>query len=151
MRAGNPKKYEGLEMSDYTKWLLDNEPKLFKQYCNGVGSKSNWFNTFLWHLTPNTIWFLNITPASDLHDVGWSFPSIFNTKEDALKYKSVEDMRFLVNVIKLIERKYNKDNVFSICLRTMRQRRAILYAEALARWGEKAFLEGKIILDKLEN
>lgn len=150
MKAGNPKKYEGLEISAYTKWLLDNEPKLFKKYCNGVGSKTNWFNTLLWHLTPNTIWFMGITPASDLHDVGYSFPCIFKTEEEALEYKTFIDREFLINLYILINRKKHT-NKLSRILKYCRARRADLYYLMVGRFGRNSFLKGKIIYNKLED
>ena len=143
MKAGNPKKYVGLEMADSTKWLLENHKNEFKSYCNGVGSTSTWFDRLLWHITPNTIYGMNITPASDIHDSEYSYPTVFRTKGEALRFKFETDLRFYHNMILLIARKYKWYNKF---FAIPRLNRAKLYYEAVSHFGMDAFIKDKKIL-----
>lgn len=144
--AGNPKKYIGLEINSNSKLLLDSYPKGFRKFCNGVGSKATYINRILWHLIPNTIWGMDITPASDLHDVGYSFPYIFLSKEQALEYKALIDAEFLTNMLILINKKEKKGNLVSEILAQARRNRAQLYYIAVANVGKDSFLKGKIFV-----
>jgi hypothetical protein len=144
MKAGNPKKYEGLEINKNSADLLRCYPKGFRKFCNGVGSKSTYINRLIWHFIPNTIWGLDITPASDLHDVGYSFPYIFNSRQEALEYKAEIDSEFLNNMMILINRKEKKGNFASEILAQARRNRAQLYYIAVSKLGKDSFLKNKI-------
>lgn len=102
--AGDPKKYEGLEMSIATRQLLENDPKAFAAACNGVGSRIGFWNKLAYHFIPNFIGLINITPASDLHDVEFTVPITFATMSDAVQAWEDANMRFLSNCRRLIER-----------------------------------------------
>jgi len=139
------KKYEDLEISPATLDLLLYDTKTFKSFCNGVGSKVGFWSTIAWHLLPNTIWFLGITGASDLHDVDYSVPMIFKTESEAFEYKEKADIRFNNNVNILI----SKDTSWlGKKLINQRIERAELYYWALKNAGTDSFIEGKIISEE---
>lgn len=141
MKAGNPEKYKGLEMSDAARKLLESDPKTFASYCNGVGSRVGWFGKLTYHLIPNTIWFLNITAASDPHDVEFTIPRIFESMAMARKAFDEANDRLYGNICILIDRK-GRDGV----LYHMRMHRAGLYYDAVSsEAGWTSFISGKII------
>ena len=82
---------------------LRNENKKFVSFCNGVGSKIGFWNKIFYHIIPDSIWFLNITGASDLHDVGYSVPKTFKSYKDAFNYWNEVNEQFRDNLIMLIE------------------------------------------------
>ncbi|QSH40793.1 hypothetical protein P0136_11415 [Lentisphaerota bacterium ZTH] len=135
------RKYDGLIISAATQDLLDNDPLRFKSLCNGVGSKvGSWFDRLLYHLTPNTIWFMDITDGADLHDVDYSVPTLFHSIEAALQYRLDADQRFLNNLeIRITER--------GGLLKGLRLRRAKKYYYLLRGFGEESFMAGKRILE----
>lgn len=132
--------YEGLLMCAETKYLLLFKPHDFAACCNGVGSQvGGFFRRMLYRITPNTIWLLNITLASNIHDVEYTYPDTFSTKEEALKHKEKSDDRFYWNLLELIHR---KGGIF----KKLRERRAFAYYKLLLIAGEFSFLEGKTII-----
>lgn len=141
---GDPKKYEGLKISKQCQILLSNDSEKFISFCNGVGSTIGFWSTLLWHLTPNTIWGLNITPASDLHDVGYNWPMVFNNKEEALMYKIEIDNNFYDNMMTLIQ---NDDSWWGVLSKQWRIIRATSYYETVKNFGEESFLDGKILIN----
>jgi hypothetical protein len=110
-----------------------------------VGSKSTYINRLIWHFIPNTIWGLDITPASDLHDVGYSYPYIFSSLQAALEYKAGIDSEFLNNMMILINRKEKKGNLASEILAQARRNRAQLYYIAVSKFGKDSYLKGKTL------
>lgn len=105
MKAGNPEKYKGLIISKEAQALLDNDPKKFASYCNGVGSRVGFWNKLLWHFIPNTILFMNVTDCSDLHDVEYSVPDVFESIAAARSHFMAANQRFLINLeIRIKER-----------------------------------------------
>lgn len=134
------RKYLGLAMSDEARKLLGTDPKRWKSYCNGVGSNVGWLGKLTYHLIPNTIWFMDITPASDIHDVEYYVPDTFATRAGAIEWKVQADQRFLDNMLALIRAKSG-----TAFMRILRTRRAIAYYNAVAEIGEDSFLEGKKI------
>lgn len=137
--AGKAKKYSNMDMSKEARWLLEEHPKEFKRYCNGMGSRNTLWDRIVWHLLPNTIWGLNVTPASDIHDVEYSYPTIFRNTEEAAEFKRLADLRFYANMISLI---WSGPKF----LRDSRLRRAKIYYEAVMHFGNDAFNKGKKIL-----
>lgn len=141
MKAGKIEKYKGLEMSEEAANLLYSDPKKFASYCNGVGSRVGWVGRLTYHLIPNTIWFMDITPASDIHDVEYSVPSEFQHLGLAAKAFDDANLRIYKNIQTLIKRKATSGILFR-----MRMRRAKLYYYALgsdAAWN--SFVSGKTI------
>lgn len=141
MKAGNPEKYKGLEMSDAARKLLESDPKTFASYCNGVGSRVGFWNKLAYHFIPNTIWFMDITPASDIHDVEYTVPAEFAFLELAAQAFEAANLRIYKNIQALIKRKSNGGILYR-----MRMRRAELYYYALcsdAAWN--SFVSGKTI------
>jgi hypothetical protein len=134
----NPHKYDGLEISPAARELMESDPERFKRCCNGVGSKVGFLAKLVYHIIPNTIWFMSIKEAADLHDVDYSVPQTFKTKAEALEYKRQADFRFYMNVVILIKR---RGGYFE----RWRRRRAFVYYETLRLAGEASFLAGKII------
>ena len=137
--AGKVKKYVGLQMSKEARWLLEEHPKEFKRNCNGMGSRNSVWDRIVWHLLPNTIWGVNVTPASDIHDVEYSYPTIFRNEKEAAEFKRETDNRFYSNMLTLIWRgpKF---------LRNWRIHRVKLYYESVEHFGNDAFNKGKKIL-----
>ena len=133
-------KYDGLEMSDEFKYLASSVEgqQMIIQCCNGVGSDVGWFGELTYHLIPNTIWFLDVTACSDIHDTDYTYPQHFMDKESALIYKAQADLRLYNNLCT-----YIKINTASSFLLAMRLRRAKLYYDAVSNCGEDSFLEGK--------
>jgi len=141
MKAGNPEKYEGLEISDAAKRLLKSDPEKFASYCNGVGSRIGFWNNLAYHFIPNTIWFMDITPASDIHDVEYTVPDSFPFLGLAAQAFEAANLRIYKNIQTLIKRKSNGGILYR-----MRMRRAELYYYALcsdAAWN--SFISGKTI------
>ena len=129
-------------MSEHSRQLLMDNPKKFASFCNGVGSQKGFWNSIFYHFIPDTIWGLDITPSSDIHDVEYEFPVAFETVESALEYKDDADKRFRRNLFKLI----NMNTYFS-WLKRLRKCRANSYKWLLSRCGWKAFMKDKIILN----
>ena len=141
MKAGNPEKYRGLEMSEAAASLLKSDPKTFASYCNGVGSRIGFWNNLAYHFIPNTIWFMDITPASDIHDVEYSVPDSFSFLGLARQAFDAANLRIYRNIQTLIKRKSTSGILYRL-----RMNRAELYYYALssdAAWN--AFISGKII------
>lgn len=104
MKAGNPEKYKGLEMSDAARKLLESDPKTFASYCNGVGSRVGFLNKLAYHFIPNTIGLVNVTPASDVHDVEFTIPKVFGSLALAKKAFDEANLRLYRNLVIIIER-----------------------------------------------
>lgn len=119
-------------------WSMPNHEH--KTVCNGVGSKIDWWNTLLWHLTPNTCWFLSIEQSADIHDYDYTFPQYFRTMEEAIKYKIMVDNRFRENCFRQIEM-----GTKSEYLKYLRRSRVEKYHLILIEIGNKSFLKGKTI------
>ena len=135
----NPKKYEGLEMSPQARAMLDDRPATFASLCNGVGSEvGTWWQRWLYRVTPNTIWGMDITPASDIHDVEYTVPDHFNSKFNAENYRHESDMRFRRNIDVLADRGW-------WVLRAKRKARARAYYYVLRQFGAESFYAGKTI------
>lgn len=147
MKAGDPKKYDGLQMSEIAYNLLTKYNKQFTALCNGVGSTSGTLNKAFYYIVPswirNRIYGLNITPASDIHDVEYSFPRKFYSEEHARHWKEVADMQFRDNLHTLI---YNQKSWS--WLTRLRISRADKYYRILRIAGDKAYLNNKIILTR---
>jgi len=140
-RAGDPLKYRGLDMSPAARDLLNSDPRRFASYCNGVGSKVGFWNKILYHLIPNCIGLINITPASDIHDVEYTVPTVFATMGEARKAWKDANLRFLSNCRRLIERGTSRR-----WLRALRYKIATEYYRLLgseSAWG--SFLAGRTI------
>ena len=131
-------KYEGLQLSAEFARLATEDPQKILDCCNGVGSKIGFWNKLIWHIIPNTIYFLNITPVSDIHDVDCTYPSHFKNKDLALKHLWDSNMRFRENLETFID--IHTQNKFMLYLRL---KRAIGYYVALVKGCETSFMEGK--------
>jgi hypothetical protein len=142
-KAGDPRKYKGLDMSEECRTLLIRNPGKFASYCNGVGSKvGGWFRRLIYRITPNTIWGLNITPCSDIHDVDYSIKRRFKTKKQALNAKFEIDTRFVVNL-----QVYINENTSWEWLKELRLRRVWKYELLLRECGEDSFMEAVTITE----
>lgn len=146
---GSPKwkkyreRFNGLKMSSAARELLFYDPKRFKSYCNGVGSKVGFWGRLTYHLIPNWIWFMSILPQADLHDVDYTIPSEFPTIEAAIKHKQESDSRFFENICIEATRRGG-------ILEDARKRGAWVEYEALKLCGNDSFLAEKTILDNLK-
>ena len=135
-------KYDGLDMCEESRTLLMEDLEQFASHCNGVGSRVGWFGKLTYHFIPNTIWGLNITPASDIHDVEYSYPKIFVDRECATIFKVETDIRFMDNLKTLINRETEWGWV-----RRLRLSRAKKYYRAVKNIGKDSFFDGKMILN----
>lgn len=135
--------YEGLLITKEVREFMINFPSKFIAICNGVGSEIGFWGKLTYRLIPNTIWFLNITKASNLHDVGYTVPSVFITTTEALVYKDLVDAQFYSNLIILIERAGG-------WLENRRKKRAYAYYLTLKNCGKESFLAGKTILSEVK-
>jgi hypothetical protein len=82
-------------------WYIDAlnaKPELIDSVENGVGSETSW----TYHLTPNTIWMLNITPCSSIHGLCYTYPLNFSSVAEGLAWKRKADFQFYLNVKKQI-------------------------------------------------
>ena len=141
MKAGNRLKYNGLQISYVALKLLESDPKKFANYCNGVGSQVGWLGRLIYHIIPNTIWFLDITPASDIHDVEYSIPDEFESISAAEKVFDETNLRLYNNIVTLIDRKGRGGLIYQ-----MRMHRAGLYYDAVSgSSGWNSFISGKTI------
>jgi len=111
-----------------------------KRICNGVGSRVGWWRRFLWHLTPNTVWFLSIEQSADVHDYDYSFPQHFRSMSEACIFKSVADNRFRENCFRQIE--LGTKNEY---LKYLRRIRIEKYHLVLTEAGMDSFLAGKTV------
>lgn len=119
-------------------WRLTN--RQHKMICNGVGSRVGFWSRLLYHIIPNTIFFLDITPASDIHDYDYCYPFHFDSLKSALLFKHAADCRFRENCFKIIDHETRWE-----WLKTMRRIRVEKYYFALSAYGLTAFLAGKSI------
>lgn len=139
----NIKKGERYHLLDapYEFWIdLVNNPQKIKDCCNGVGSEVGWFGKLTYHFIPNTIWGLDVTEFSDIHDYMYTYPEEFDTEEDALRYKDMADRTGRHNLQVIISR-----NSKLRWLKLLRIRRARQYYFLLKIAGKDSFLEGKKI------
>lgn len=133
-------KYDGLEMSEGFKELASTPEGIQKiiGWCNGVGSEVGFWANLMYHIVPNTIWFLDVTAVSDIHDVDYWYPTHFKSKALALKFKSEADLRLKNNFDT-----YIKMHTTNKILLRMRLNRSEVYYKAVSMGGELSFLEGK--------
>jgi len=132
-------KYIGLECTvPFRQFVRNAGDKRIAELFNGVGSQVGFIGKATYHLIPNTIWGLNITPASDIHDFDYTEPREFDSKEDALRHKAEADKAFYRNVRKLIDRKGG-------WCKYGRRVRAWTYYRVLRACGKESFLAGKDI------
>lgn len=92
--------------------------------CNGCGT-AGWKGD----LVPDSIWGLNITAACNAHDWDYEYGKTATDKE-------IADMRFLRNMIRLINKKGG-------VLAPIRRYRAMTYYNAVAEVGDDAFWKDK--------
>lgn len=138
-QAGDLRKYRGLEMSEPARELLISSPRAFASLCNGVGSKVGFFKRLLWFFTPDTIWGLDITDCSDIHDVGYTVPAWYPSLSAARSAWIAENDRFLRNLRKRIAEAGG-------WLEGWRLNRSKLYHKAVSKEAAFAsFLDGKTI------
>lgn len=97
-----------------------------KRVCNGCGSSKAKFD-----FIPDTVWFLAIRRACDIHDWMYHYGKTLEDKEEA-------DRVFLNNMLRLIEAQSNR------LMKPLRRRRALKYYEAVTAFGGPCFWDGKI-------
>ena len=123
----------GLRAPAIYNWMLENRPDLVERTTNGVGSETSW----TYHLTPDTVWLLNINPSSHIHDDMYTFPLFFASVADGLAWKRLADHWFDLNVREQIK---DCGGIFEP-LRLSRLEN--LYEPALGAAGSKAFWANK--------
>ncbi|MCX6986524.1 MAG: hypothetical protein NT118_17525 [Lentisphaerae bacterium] len=131
-------KYKGLQLSPEFQRLASQDPQKIVDCCNGVGSEVGFWGRLTYHFIPNTIWFLDITPCSDIHDVDYYYPSHFKDKAAAFRHKEESDRRLLDNLNAYIIIHSRKQ-----WLAALRMRRAPFYWGVLCEVAVDSYLEGK--------
>lgn len=114
-------------------WALNKRPDLVEQVVNGVGSETHWS----YHLTPDTIWGLNINPVSHGHDWMYIFPMRFACVADGLAWKRLADHWFDLNVRRMIE---DHGGIFEPFRESRLEN---IYSPALGAAGSEAFWANK--------
>lgn len=111
---------------------LSQRPDIVNAVANGVGSETSW----TYHITPDTVWGLNINPTSHIHDWMYTFPLYFPSVAAGLTWKLHADHWFDINGhIQVAD---------GICLlRPFRRRRINTYTIILSAGGTEAFWEHK--------
>lgn len=112
--------------------MLQYCPDMVDEIANGVGSETSW----TYHLTPDTIYGLNINPTSHPHDWMYTFPLVFASVAEGLAWKRKADFWFACNLATQI-------NDGSRILRPLRNARRDTYIEALKIGGDAAFWADK--------
>lgn len=148
-------RYDGLEMSKEAKELLHTAPWQFKKCTNGVGSNVGIFNKLVMRLWlpifRNCLLFLNITPASDVHDVEYSLKLMFKTLIEGTLFKRQTDLRFYHNMLIIIRRQLKPNwidflpygNKLWRAIEIYRKKKAWIYYEAVKDLGNTSFWDGK--------
>lgn len=78
--------------------LMIYHPALYNEICNGVGSETHW----TYHLIPDTIWGLDISPSAGIHDFDWTYPMEFDSYADGEECRLRQNDVFAANVEKQI-------------------------------------------------
>lgn len=94
--------------------------------CNGMGAKDSRLSRFI----PNSMLFLDVKEAADIHDYMYHVGTTIEDKKDADRY-------FLINLLKII-------NDAGGLLAFPRRCIALKYYEAVHYGGEAAFYKGKL-------
>ena len=138
----------GLCASSEFWFLKKNKPEVLAPICNGVGSRLSW----TYHFIPDTIWGVDITPASDIHDFDYTWPKLFPAELDGLTYSTGNAYKnhayrtFLNNMVRIFEWHENLPGLKGWIHRRLagvRRRRAQTYFEILQKWGGPSFWDGK--------
>jgi len=108
--------------------VLDRRPDVVDHVANGVGSETSW----TYHITPDTVWGLNINPTSHCHDWMYTFPLYFPSVALGLAWKHLADRYFGLN-----GHIQAKDGTW--LLQGPRTRRINAYAAILSAGGSEAF------------
>lgn len=116
---------------DYLAMLVE-APEIVDEVTNGVGSETHW----TYHITPDTVWGLNINPTSHAHDWMYTFPLVFPTVAAGLAWKLLADRYFKLNGQLQI------DDGFCL-LRKPRRARINTYSTLLNASGTEAFWANK--------
>lgn len=108
--------------------VLTRRPDIIDMVANGVGSETSW----TYHITPDTVWGLNINPTSHPHDWMYTFPMYFPSVALGLAWKHLADRYFDLNGhIQVAD---------GLCLlRPMRRARINNYTIILSAGGSEAF------------
>lgn len=135
-------KYVGLWLPDDMLKALAENPQAIVDNCDGVGSHNSWTYEFV----PNTIWFLDITPASDIHDWMYTFPKSFKTSDEGLAYKNKSDRVLLNNMVRLFEMAEEK-SWWARRLGSLRRAQAKTYYEIVQSFGGPYFWADRTVED----
>jgi GNAT superfamily N-acetyltransferase/2'-5' RNA ligase len=95
-----PEKYEGLNQSKRFKKDLKEQVDKIKAIVNGMGSPKN----AMYEYYPDTLYGMDLTPVTDIHDYDYTYPMKFKDPEDALMHREKADLRFYDNMLRLIEK-----------------------------------------------
>jgi len=137
-------KYDGLLLPPGFTKMASTEAgrKLIMECCNGVGSKVGWFNRLFYHFIPNTVYFLNVTACSDLHDFGSTYPNHFVNRIEAIKHLKANNLQLRENLETYIDTHTKNE-----WLLNARLKRAINYYSAVRIAGDKSFFNNKTFDD----
>lgn len=143
MKKQYNKRFNDLKMSDYAHVLLIEDIAKFMSCTNGVGSEVGWFNRTMRWLVPrwirNRLFGVDITPASDGHDVEYSIKIDFKCVADGELFKRTADTNFKENMFIIIKRDKHVNLVNGL-----RFVKARIYFGAVGYCGSASFWKGKI-------
>ena len=100
-------------------------PEQHSQICNGMGAR----DSTLAKLIPNSMWWLDVTEAANVHDYMYHFGA-------TIEHKAEADRVFLNNLMRLI-------NSSGGWLAMFRRRQALAYYESVLYLGGPAFWANK--------
>lgn len=143
MKKAYIERFRGLEMSDQVRVMIIENPLQCMEYTNGVGSDVGIVNSLLKWLIPswvrNKMFGVDITPASDLHDIEYSVSIEFKTLLDGVVFKDHADRYFSENLQTLIKQDKKLDKLDN--LRFLKSR---LYFLGVGMFGYNSFWSGKV-------
>lgn len=135
-------RYQGLWAPEgFWSAVRNGDPEL-DAICNGVGSQDSW----TYALTPDTVWGLDVTPSSDIHDWMYTKPSSFASDAEALDWKGKADRAFRNNLVRQFELAEAASGFSGWLARRVsgfRRARAQEYFLILQNFGGASFWSGK--------
>lgn len=142
LNADGTKKFK---MPPATLDLLLKDPKKFKSFCNGVGSKVGFWGKLTYHFIPNWcgLGFASIVIEADLHDVGYAIPTEFENRPKAMAYKASVDLDFYENICADAKTR-------SFLARESMEAGAWTRYMVVDKIGLNSFLAGKVILNEVK-
>ena len=130
-------RYDCLYVPEDFRDLLNRDPAKLVTHFNGVGPGK------LVEYIPQTVWGMDLTPVSDIHDWMYVVPTYFESEAAALKWKEHSDRVFLNNGLRLADRRAAEGGWWDRIAQGLRKSRVYKYYQLLDAFGGPSFWEGK--------